>query len=90
VIASAAPAGLVAATTHYGPYGLLHEAHAAIRRWCGEHGYALAGPQWEIYGHWKDEWNRDPTQICTDVFYLLAADGGSAAGPGAAPDRGGG
>src|SRR5262249_51100215 len=34
VVDSATPAGPVAATTHYGPYGLLHEAHAAIRRWC--------------------------------------------------------
>jgi hypothetical protein len=35
----------------------------------------LAGPNWEIYGHWKDEWNNDPSKICTEVFYLLAADG---------------
>src|SRR5438477_219496 len=34
VVGSATPAGRVAATTHYGPYGLLGEAHEAIRRWC--------------------------------------------------------
>jgi effector-binding domain-containing protein len=79
VVGSATPAGPVATTTHYGPYGLLHEAHAAIRRWCGANGYSLAGPNWEIYGHWKDEWNSDPTKICTDVFYLLVTDGSSAA-----------
>src|SRR6266478_1197276 len=39
VVGSALPAGLVATTTHYGPYGLLHEAHEAIRRWCGNNGY---------------------------------------------------
>ena len=89
VVGSATPAGPVATTTHYGPYGQLHEAHEAIRRWCGSNGYALAGPNWEIYGHWKDEWNSDPTKICTDVFYLLVADGGSAPEPCATPARDG-
>src|SRR5262249_49568134 len=67
------PAGPVATTTHYGPYRQLHMAHEAIRQWCARHGHALAGPNWEIYGHWQDEWNRDPTKIRTDVFYLLVA-----------------
>jgi hypothetical protein len=74
VVASTTPSGPVATTTHYGPYGLLHEAHEAIRLWCRNNGYTLAGPNWEIYGHWKDEWNKDPAKICTDVFYLLVAD----------------
>jgi effector-binding domain-containing protein len=74
VVGSATPAGPVAVTTHYGPYGLLHEAHEAIRLWCGNNGYRLAGPNWEIYGHWKDEWNSDPTKISTEVFYLLGSD----------------
>jgi effector-binding domain-containing protein len=73
VVGSATPAGTVATTTHFGPYGLLHEAHDAIRLWCRNHGYALAAPNWEIYGHWKDEWNSDPTKITTEVFYLLDA-----------------
>ncbi len=77
VIGSAIPSGLVVATTHYGPYGLLHEAHKAIRLWCGNNGYTLAGRNWEIYGHWKDEWNSDPTKITTDVYYLLVSDKGS-------------
>ncbi|MDR3619279.1 MAG: GyrI-like domain-containing protein [Paludisphaera borealis] len=88
VVGSATPAGPVAATTHYGPYGQLHQAHEAIRRWCGSNGYTLAGPNWEIYGHWNDEWNSDPAKIRTDVFHLLVADGSSAAGPGAAADGG--
>jgi effector-binding domain-containing protein len=79
VVISATPAGLVATTTHHGPYGQLHEVHQAIVHWCANNGYTLAGPNWEIYGHWKDEWNRDPSQIVTDVFYLLAAEGPSAA-----------
>jgi hypothetical protein len=77
VVPSTTPAGLVAATTHFGPYGRLHEAHEAIRRWCQNIGYTLAGPNWEVYGHWQDEWNSDPSRITTDVFYLLVADGGS-------------
>jgi effector-binding domain-containing protein len=79
VVGSAIPTGPVVTTTHYGPYGLLHEAHAAIHRWCENNGHVLAGPSWEIYGHWIDEWNSDPSKIVTDVFYLLAADGTSAA-----------
>ena len=75
VVGSATPSGPVATTTHYGPYGLLHEAHAAIRLWCGNNGYSLAGPNWEIYGHWKDEWNSDSTKITTIVCYLLVARG---------------
>lgn len=68
---SATPGGPVAATTHRGPYGRLHEAHEAIRQWCSSHGRGLAGPFWEIYGHWREEWNRDPSRITTDVYYLL-------------------
>jgi effector-binding domain-containing protein len=89
VVGSATPAGLVATTTHYGPYGQLHGAHGAIHSWCQNNGYTLAGPNWEIYGHWKDEWNSDPTKICTDVFYLLVADRTKAAEPGVAPEPAG-
>lgn len=81
VVGSATPPGLVASTTHYGPYGLLREAHEAIRLWCGINGHTLAGPNWEIYGHWKDEWNSDPSKITTNIYYLLVADGSSAAEP---------
>ena len=79
VVVSATPAGLVATTTHFGPYHLLHKAYEAIRKWCVANGHVLAGPGWEVYGHWKDEWNSDPSKICTDVFYLLVEDGRSAA-----------
>jgi hypothetical protein len=75
VIDSATPSGLVAATTHYGPYGRLHEAHEAIRLWCANNGHVPAGPNWELYGHWQDEWNSDPSKITTDVYYLLVAGG---------------
>jgi effector-binding domain-containing protein len=71
VVSSEIPDGRIATTTHFGPYGLLHQAHQAIRQWCASHGHALAGPNWEIYGHWVDEWNNNPSRIRTDVFYLL-------------------
>jgi effector-binding domain-containing protein len=78
VVGSATPAGAVATAAHFGPYARLHEAHQAIRDWCANHGHAPAGPNWEIYGHWTDECDRDPAKIRTDVFYLLKADGGPA------------
>jgi effector-binding domain-containing protein len=71
VVGSGTPAGSVATTAHVGPYNRLGEAHAAIRQWCSDHDRKLAGPNWEIYGHWLDEWNSDPSKIRTDVFYLL-------------------
>jgi effector-binding domain-containing protein len=74
VIRSATPAGAVASATHFGPYGGLGAAHDAVHRWCQANSHRLAGPKWEIYGHWQPEWNADPTQIRTDVFYLLSAD----------------
>jgi effector-binding domain-containing protein len=71
VVGSALPAGAVATAVHFGPYGGLGAAHRAIRDWCAANGHALAGPSWEVYGHWVDEWNADPSRIRTDVFYLL-------------------
>ncbi|HEY7116798.1 MAG TPA: GyrI-like domain-containing protein [Tepidisphaeraceae bacterium] len=71
VVGSELPAGTVATTVHFGPYNRLKGAHQAIRDWCAQHGHALAGPNWEIYGHWVDEWNNDPGKIRTDVYYLL-------------------
>jgi effector-binding domain-containing protein len=75
LIGSATPAGPVATTVHFGPYGRLHAAHHAIRQWCAAHGHTPAGPNWEIYGHWQDAWTNDPSQIRTDVFYLLKPGG---------------
>jgi len=71
VVASAVPAGTVATATHMGPYPTLSRTHQAIRDWCKAHRHDLAGPNWELYGHWLDEWNQDASKIRTDVFYLL-------------------
>jgi effector-binding domain-containing protein len=83
VVASGTPAGPVVTTTHYGPYGSLHGAHAAIQAWCANRGYRLAGPSWEVYGHWQNEWNNDPTKIRTDVYYLVDGRGSSSGEVGA-------
>jgi len=72
VVGSSLPSGKVATATHLGPYGLLGGSHEAILKYCTSHGHALAGPSWEIYGHWQEAWNKDPSQIVTDVYYLLA------------------
>ena len=72
VVLSATPAGDVASATHLGPYGGLGAAHDAVQQWCKANHHRLAGPSWEIYGHWQDAWNADPSQTRTDVYYLLA------------------
>lgn len=73
VVGSSLPAGLVATTTHLGPYQRLGEAHEAIQRWCAANRREPIRPCWEIYGHWIDEWNTEPGKIRTDVYYLLRA-----------------
>ena len=75
LLASATPAGLVATVLHVGPYAGLSRAHAEVKRWCAERGHVLAGPSWELYGHWLKEWDDDPSKIETEVCYLVAPDG---------------
>ena len=72
VVRSATPAGLAATVTHLGPYQGLGAAHEAIHQWCDAHQHRLAGPKWEIYGHWQRAWGDNPSQIRTDVYYLIA------------------
>jgi hypothetical protein len=61
------PSGPAAMTTHYGDYGRLGEANSAIHAWCRANQRPLAGPSWEVYGHWQEE----PALLRTDVYYLL-------------------
>ncbi len=72
VVRSATPAGLVASTTHLGPYSGLMAANLAIKEFCRANHHRLAGPSWEIYGHWQPEWNAKPALIRTDVFWLVS------------------
>ena len=77
IVRSATPAGVVASTTHFGPYRGLGDAHDAVRSWCRDKSHRLAGPSWEIYGHWQNEWNLDPSRIRTDVYHLVTPPGDS-------------
>ncbi len=71
IVCSQLPGGLVATTAHFGCYGLLSEAHRAVQKWCADHGHRMSGVSWEIYGHWKEEWDSDPSKIRTDVYYFV-------------------
>ncbi len=71
VVPSFLPAGRVATAVHMGPYPQLGRTHRAIREWCAKNGHLLAGPNWEVYGHWLEEWHQHPERIRTDVYYLL-------------------
>ena len=72
LVYSATPSGPTIHAVHFGPYGSLTRTHSAIQQWAREHGHRLAGPSWEIYGHWLPEWNESPSGIRTDVFYQVA------------------
>ena len=61
------PHGPAAMTIHVGDYGRLGDANAAIVEWCRANGRTLAGPSWEVYGHWDP----DPAKLRTEVYYLL-------------------
>jgi effector-binding domain-containing protein len=71
LIGSSLPTGPVATTAHFGSYQQLANAHDAIRDWCAKNGHTIAGPNWEVYGHWEDDWNKNPLKVRTDLFYLL-------------------
>jgi NAD(P)-dependent dehydrogenase (short-subunit alcohol dehydrogenase family) len=43
------------------------DAHDAVHQQAAAHGRELAGPRWEIYGHWRE----DPSELETEVFWLL-------------------
>lgn len=68
VICSQTPAGPAVMTVHRGPYHLMAQAHGAVRQWCADQHLSIAGPNWEVYGHWTD----DPSQLETNIYYLLA------------------
>jgi effector-binding domain-containing protein len=72
IVLSQLPACTAASATHYGPYGGLGGAHRAVQEWCRANGHKVGDACWEIYGHWKQEWDADPSKIRTDVFYEIA------------------
>lgn len=71
VFCSGLPSGHAVSVTHFGPYGDLGRAHAALRHWSDLHGHVLAEVCWEVYAHWEESWNEDASKIRTDIFHLL-------------------
>jgi effector-binding domain-containing protein len=67
VVASHLPGGTTAVAIHRGDYSLLGDTHAAVLEYVKAQGLDLAGPRWEIYGHWR----ADPAELETEIYYLL-------------------
>lgn len=67
VISSELPGGEVATAIHRGHFARLGVTHDAVRDEVVARGRELAGPRWEIYGHWR----ADPRELETEVFWLL-------------------
>ncbi len=68
VVASQLPGGRAAMAVHRGDYAELGRAHDAVHRFAAAEGLELAGPRWEIYGHWQP----DTSEIESEVYWLLA------------------
>jgi len=64
---SETPAGPAVAATHVGDYAQLGSSWDGLAQWGRAQGYALSSTLWEIYG----DWNENPSQLETDLFYLL-------------------
>jgi AraC family transcriptional regulator len=71
ISAGTLPGGLVAMTTHAGPYEKLLDAHAAIQVWIEAQGLATAGAPWESYVTDPADYP-DPQDWKTEVFWPLA------------------
>jgi effector-binding domain-containing protein len=67
IIAAETPGGPVAIALYQAEYTGLPRAHASIRRWLDDQGLRRAGPGWGIY----HDWNDDPKELQTVIFYLL-------------------
>lgn len=71
VSADTLPGGLVATTTHTGPYEKLSEAHAAVQAWIEAQGLAAAGAPWEVYVTDPADYP-DPKDWKTEIFWPVA------------------
>lgn len=64
----ALPGGLMAVTTHCGPYSSLSDAYGALTRWIAQNGYRIVGAPYEIYR--RNQFDRlPPEQWETDIFF---------------------
>jgi DNA-binding transcriptional MerR regulator len=64
------PGGVVACTTHVGPYDEISGAFQAIQAWLQEFGHESAGICWEVYVT-DPQSTPDPADYRTDVYWLL-------------------
>jgi effector-binding domain-containing protein len=71
VRAETLPGGLVATTTHTGPYDKLNEAHAAVQQWIEAERLTPAGAPWEIYVTDPADFP-DPKDWKTEIVWPLA------------------
>lgn len=67
VRSSELPAANVARAIHVGPYNRMGDTHGAIQTWCREHGHALDGLSWEVYG----DWHEDVTKLETECAWVV-------------------
>ncbi len=65
VVPAVLPGGLVAVTTHVGPYDAMEPAYAALAEWISAQGGAPSGDPWEVY--YSDPEEDDPSTWTTDV-----------------------
>lgn len=62
--------GLVAFTTHVGPYRFLPKAYDAVLKWIGAHGYRVSGASREFY-HPSEEHREDQSNCVTEVQFFV-------------------
>jgi effector-binding domain-containing protein len=67
VIPSELPPGRTAMALHRGDYAQLGRTHDAVHGFAAAQGPELAGPRWEVYGHWR----ADPSELETEIHYLV-------------------
>jgi len=72
VRAETLPGGLVATTTHSGPYDKLTEAHAALQQWIEAEGLTPAAAPWEVYTTDPADYP-DPKDWKTEIFWPIAS-----------------
>jgi hypothetical protein len=61
------PPGEVATVTHWGDYSAMRPAYEALEAWCRTNQRQRTSISWEVYGDWFE----DPSQVRTDIFFLL-------------------
>jgi len=66
--------GMMAATTHHGPYEQIAPAYHTLTGWISEHGHEIAGPPRETY--LNDPQMVAPEELLTRVEFPICSEGG--------------